>query len=231
MERAGSRYASEFLPNIFGVENSESMYDEPEYLGGFEQLINMQEVYSQADTGSSGRPIGDNGGLSKTTGKEYLFQHTFSRHGVCLICATVRHEECYGEGYERKWTKSSFWDFYLPQAQGLGFQKIMTREIYGQASSSAVFGYQDYGAEYRYTPSRLSGYMRPYLSGSLSSWTWSQTFSAAPVLNQNFMNADSSGFNRTQAVSGVAQFLGNFHFEGVWTRVVGVQRFPGLTRI
>lgn len=237
LARGGSRYASEFLKNIFGVENSESLYSEPEYLGGFERPINMTEVLSNADTGSSGREVGENGAMSKTTGNDFVCDHTFTRHGIMMILATIRKPENYFQGWPRRFTKLSFWDHYLPQAQGLGFQKVYKHELYaplgsdGQYHGSETFGFQDYGAEYRFQPNVLSGYMRPNVTGALSTWTWSQVYSDVPTLNNSFMEADNTGFNRTLAVSSTHQFFGNFHIQGTWTRVVGVQRFPGLDKI
>lgn len=242
LARGGSRYASEFLVNIFGVKNSESLYDEPEFLGSIDKLINMTEVLSNSDTlsstGETGRLLGSNGAMSKTTGSEYLFEHTFTRHGMVFVLATVRHRETYFQGLEKKWTRSSFFDFYLPQAQGLGYQKVLKQEIYstdtstGGANAKQVFGYQDYGAEYRFQPNRLTGYLKPNVTGALATWTYGQILAAAPTLNPSFMYADKSGFDRTIAVDSESyssmQFFGNFLFDDEWIRVVGVQRFPGL---
>lgn len=237
LARGGSRYASEFLVNIFGVKNSESMFDEPEFLGSIDKLINMTEVTSNADTSTDngGRVLGSNGAFSKTTGSDYLFEHTFTRHGMVFVLATVRHRETYFQGLEKKWTRSGFFDFYLPQAQGLGFQKVLKKEIYlsGTASTDdATFGYQDYGAEYRFQPNRLTGYLKPNVTGALNTWTYAQILASSPTLNPSFMYADKSGFDRTLAVSsqveGSMQFFGNFLFDDEWIRVVGVQRFPGL---
>lgn len=245
LARGGSRYASEFLVNIFGVKNSESLFDEPEFLGSIDRLINMTEVTSNADTAEfgesgveNGRLLGSNGAFSKTTGSDYLFEHTFTRHGMVFVLATVRHRETYFQGIEKKWTRSSFFDFYLPQAQGLGFQKVLKREIYstdnssGGVNSLATFGYQDYGAEYRFQPNRLTGYLKPNVTGGLSTWTYAQILGSMPTLNPSFMYADKSGFDRTIAVDSSTyssmQFFGNFLFEDEWIRVVGVQRFPGL---
>lgn len=242
LARGGSRYASEFLKNIFGVENSESLYSEPEYLGGFERPINMSEVLSNADTyvsTSQGREIGDNGAFSKTTGSDFVCDHTFTRHGIMMVLLTIRKPEVYWQGLPRKFTKLSFWDHYLPQAQGLGFQKVYKNELYnlGSSASGVVFGFQDYGAEYRFQPNVYSGYMRPTVSNALTTWTWSQVFGNQPTLNSTFMAADNTGIDRTLAVVAAAgqrathQFFMNFHFEGTWTREVGVQRFPGLDKI
>lgn len=233
LARGGSRYASEFLVNIFGVKNSESLLSEPELLGGFTKMINMTEVLSQADTGSSGRIIGDNGAYSKTLGKNgFLCQNTFTRHGIVLVLATVRHEETYFQGIEKKWLRKSFWDFYLPQAQGLGYQKLYKKELYYGPSQNDIFGYQDYGAEYRFIPSKLTGYMRPDVDGALSTWTWASILQNYPVLNEQFMKADKTGFERTIGIQKEGmQFFGSFHFNAKWTRVVGVQRFPGLDKI
>lgn len=236
LARGGSRYASEFLKNIFGVENSDSLLDEPEHLGGFRRMINMTEVLSNADTSSGeseGRYLGSNGAMSKTSGSsQKLCTHTFSRHGMLFVVCCVRKKELYFQGSEKKWTRKSFWDFYLPQAQGLGFQKVYKSELWEGVGRSEIFGFQDYGAEYRYQPDRLTGYLRPNISGGLVDWTNAQIFSAAPTLGPDFIKADSSGINRTLAFEKTGfQFFGSYYFKATWTRVVGIQRYPGLDRI
>lgn len=243
--KAGSRYASETLPSLFGVENSEALLSEAEYLGGFDKLINMTEVLSNSDTTtgigdeSLGRPVGANGAMSKTTGDGYIFNHTFSEHGLVLVLATVRHRETYFQGIERRWNRLSFWDWYLPQAQGLGMQPVYKRELNVSGlpdSDRSIFGYRDYGADYTFFPNRLSGLMNPVLgTQGLASWTFGSVLSANPVLNSDFMKADKTGFARTLVLKDVApgmQFFGDFAFELDLTSVAcNSQRFPGMDRI
>lgn len=240
--KAGSRYASETLPSLFGVENSEALLSEAEYLGGFDKLINMTEVLSNSDTTTddgTGRPVGANGAMSKTTGDGYIFNHTFSEHGLVIILATVRHRETYFQGIERRWNRLSFWDWYLPQAQGLGMQPVYKRElnIAGLADTDrSIFGYRDYGADYTFFPNRLSGYLNPILgTNGLATWSFGSVLTRRPVLNSAFMKADDTGFARTlvlQDVNEGMQFFGDFAFELDLTSVAcNSQRFPGMDRI
>lgn len=237
--KSGTRYASETLPSLFGVQNSEALLSEAQYLGGIDKLINMTEVLSNSDTtASGGRPLGANGAMSKTTGSDYLCNYSASEHCILLVLATVRHRETYFQGIERRWNRLSFWDWYLPQAAGLGMQPVYKRELNCEGLTDAdrtIFGYRDYGADYTFFPNRLSGRMSPLLgSNGLSSWTYGSVLSANPVLNSDFMKADNTGFARTMVVQPTyagMQFFGDFKFDIELTSVIRSQRFPGMDRI
>jgi len=66
---------------------------------------------------------------------------------------------------------------------------VLQREIFasGTADDEIVFGYQEYAADYRFKPARLSGLFRPNATNSLDAWHLAQDFMAAPELNAEFI--------------------------------------------
>lgn len=236
----GSRYASEFLKTIFGIGNSEALLSEPEYLGGVERLINMTEVMSNANTSADGgNAIGQNGAYSKTTGSQGWFNHTFSEHGIILYTMFIRHDDHFSQGLERKWTRFSFWDKYLPQGAGQGYQPIYKREVNAaglSADDKTVFAYRPYGSDYIHRLNRSCGYLNPVINDALADWTYQEVLPQNPVFNSAFQEADFSGFARVSLFEDAEtypamQFLFDILVEGTEISPVLSGEYPGMRRI
>ena len=103
----------------------------------------------------------------------------------------VRGDLTYSQGLERYWAKETRYDFYYPVLAQIGEQAVENREIYYQntADDENVFGYQERYAEYRYKPSRITGLMRPGVSGTLEAWHISEEFSSLPTLGSTFIES------------------------------------------
>lgn len=246
LARGGSRYI-EFVKAIFNVSASDARLDRPEYLGGMRFPLTMQEVLSNTDnTASEGLPLGATGAMSKTgDANQHLFNKSFTEHGILLTCIVVRHQDTFFQGIEKKWSKKEFFDFHMPQMSYLGEQPIYKKELIWPKPSTIVpssqnisskdteiFGYQEYGAELRYAVDRLSGYMRPNVDEALSDWTYAEILPDTVALNSGFMEADSTGIDRTIAIPSSSrpaiQFFGDFKFNDVWTRELPTRSIPGL---
>ena len=93
------------------------------------------------------------------------------------------------------WSRRTRWDFYWPALAHLGEQSVLNKEIYAQGSAnpsqdSAVFGYRERYAEYRYRPSQITGKFRSTYAQSLDVWHLSQEFGSLPALNSTFIVDD-----------------------------------------
>lgn len=246
LARGGSRYI-EFVKAIFNVSASDARLDRPEYLGGMRFPLTMQEVLSNTDnTASEGLPLGATGAMSKTgDANQHLFNKSFTEHGILLTCIVVRHQDTFFQGIEKKWSKKEFFDFHMPQMSYLGEQLIYKKELIWPKPSTLItdsrnisnkdyeiFGYQEYGADLRYSVDRLSGYMRPNVDEALLDWTYAEILPDTVALNSGFMEADSSGIDRTIAIPSTSrpaiQFFGDFKFNDVWTRELPTRSIPGL---
>lgn len=231
--RGGSRYI-EVILSQFGVRASDYRQGRSEYLGGKRIPISMSQIPqtgSQQDPESS--PLGHLGAFSQTNSGGHMFTKSFEEHGYIIGVCCVRTSQTYSQGVERLWSRKNLEDFYFPVYANLGEQPVYRKEIYYTSSptqDNTVFGYQEHWAEYRYKPSRTSGYMRPTAPQSLASWHYGVNFGSAPVLNSAFIVQGTEEIDRTLVddSSIVHQFFGDFFFDLKTTRIMPMYSVPGL---
>lgn len=229
--RGGSRY-TEILRSMFGVRSSDARLQRAEYLGGKRIPVSQNQVLSTSAP-SSDDPLGQTGAFSLTSGSVKLCNKSFEEHGILMICGCVRTRHTYQQGIDRQFFRKNLMDYYFPVFANIGEQPIYMKEIYAEGNSTdeSVFGYQEAWAEYRYKPSRTSGYMRSgVLGGSLDSWHYGDYFANAPVLSDDFIRETVDNIDRTIAVpSGTShQFFADFYFQNLSTRAMPVYSVPGL---
>lgn len=232
--RGGTRYI-EIIESHFGVKSPDARLQRSEYLGGKRFLVNMQQVLQTSSTDDVS-PQGNTAAYSATSGKENCFTKSFVEHGYlyCFVCA--RADNTYQQGLNRMWSRRSRFDFYWPVFAHIGEQPVLNKEIYAQGTSvdDEVFAYQEAWAEYRYSPSRVSGAFRSNLvdhGGSLDSWHYAQYYTALPVLGSDWIEEGSNEVARTLAVGSAAnyqQFIIDVAFRATWTRPMPVYSVPEL---
>ena len=133
------------------------------------------------------------------------------------------------------------YDFYHPVFSNLGEQAIKSMELFiastddfdenaASPAQNVVFGYQEAWAEYRYKPNLVSGGFAPNAGDSvLASWTYTNDFSAKPVLNASFIKQPRSQIDNTLVVTNADyQFLADFYFNLKCTRPMPLYSIPGL---
>ena len=231
--RSGTRFR-EYLKSHFGVSIADARVQVPEFLGGKHIPLNMNQVLQTSQT-STNSILGQTGAFSITTDQQYLCTKSFDEPGYIFILGCVRTDHTYQQGIERLWSRVRLYDFYDPALAHIGEQAVLNKEIFVQGGSNLgqnneVFGYQEAWAEYRYKPSRTSGYMRSSVNGSLDIWHYGDDFSVKPVLNSDFMKETEVNINRTLAVpsDSTHQFLADFYIQDVATRPMPVYSVPGF---
>lgn len=239
--RGGTRYI-EYLSNIFGVSNPDGRLQMPEYLGGNRIYIDTTQVVQQSETGTT--PLGDTAAFCHVNDSHSDFTKSFTEHGYLIGLCLARYSHKYQQGLERFWSRKSYIDFYNPFFANLGEQAVLNKEIYLQGSSytasdgkslldDQVFGYQEYGADYRYKPSRISGQMRSQYKQSLDSWHFGDYYTALPTLSSDWIKEDKNNVDRALAVKSTVsnQVIADFFIEMNCTRVMPLYSVPGLERI
>lgn len=228
--RGGTRYTETILAH-FGVTSPDSRLQRPEYLGGKRWRINMDQVLQTSATDTTS-PQGNTAAYSLTCEKDSLFTHSCTEHCIIMGLMVVRTDHTYQQGLNRKFSRKTMFDFYWPTFANLGEQAILNKEIYAQgtATDDEVFGYQEAWAEYRYSPSRVSGAFRSNYDQSLDSWHYADYYSSQPILGSDWIDETRANVNRTIAVQDELedQFIGDFLFEAEWTRPMPVYSIPGL---
>lgn len=229
--RGGTRYVEQ-IRSAFGVISPDARMQRPEYLGGRRTVINMTQVVqtSSSDTTS---PQGNTAAYSLTRSVGNDFTKSFTEHGFVISVACIRTHQSYQQGINRLWSRKSRLDYYDPLFANLGEQAILNKEIFAQgiADDNEVFGYQEAWAEYRYTPSVVSGAFRStYSGGSLDSWHYANSFKELPRLSEGFISETDVNVDRTLAVDAdlAPQFIVGISFKNMASRKMPLYSIPGL---
>ena len=219
----------EILKAHFGVTSSDARLQRAEYLGGKRVPINMMQVLQTSSTDAT-TPQGNTAAYSLTSDNSSLFTKSFEEHGYLIGLMCIRTEQTYQQGLERMWNRKRRFDFYFPGLANLGEQAILNKELYlqGTTADDEVFGYQEAWAEYRYKPSRVSGYMRSNASGSLDVWHYASNFESLPTLGTDFIQETDANIKRSLAVQDENQFRVDMYFGIKNTRAMPVYSIPGL---
>lgn len=229
--RGGTRYVEQ-IRSAFGVISPDARMQRPEYLGGRRTVINMTQVV-QTSSSDNTSPQGNTSAYSLTRSVGSDFTKSFTEHGFVISVACIRTHQSYQQGINRLWSRKSRLDYYDPLFANLGEQAILNKEIYAQGTDEddEVFGYQEAWAEYRYTPSIVSGAFRSdYSGGSLDSWHYANYFEELPRLSEGFISETDVNIDRTLAVEAelAPQFIVGISFKNIATRKMPLYSIPGL---
>lgn len=235
--RGGTRY-TEIVRSHFGVMSPDSRLQRAEYLGGGSSPVNITPVPQTTATGLSGgtTPLGTLGAVGTNVARAHGFRQSFTEHGHIIGLVCITGDLTYQQGVRKLWSRSTRYDFYFPVFANLGEQAVLNKEIYadGSANDSAVFGYQERWAEYRYFPSQITATFRSTASQPLDGWHLAQRFSSVPLLNQAFIQDPLSNvLDRNLALGATArtsneQFLCDFFFSMKCARPMPLYSVPGL---
>ena len=140
----------------FGVTNPDFRMQRPEYLGGFQTPININQVVQtdataqylggsyEGEPGSevwvwsmeNATPQGNTAAYSLTSGRNKdLFTHSFTEHGILMGLACVRTVHTYQQGLNRQFMRKKFTDFYFPEFANLGNMPVYNKEIFTQSDT------------------------------------------------------------------------------------------------
>lgn len=226
--RGGTRY-TELIRSHFNVMSPDARQQRPEYLGGKRISLQTMEVIQTSSTDETS-PQGNTAGMSKTIDQDFMFESSFTEHGIILGLMCIRNENSYAQGIERKFLRKNKLDFYWPALAHIGEVGIKNVEIYAQGTSedNEIFGYQEKDYEYRYSKNLITGEFSPDYETSLDSWHYGDDYEKLPTLSQDWITADKSNIDRTIAIQDQDQFLCDFYFTEVWTRPMPMHGIPGL---
>ena len=228
--RGGTRY-TELIQSHFGVVSPDARLQRPEYLGGGSATVNVNPIAQTGATGASGTttPLGNLGAMGVFSHNGYGFSKSFTEHCLLLGMISVRADLNYQQGMNKMFTRQTRFDFYWPALAHIGEQSVLNQEIYmvgTLAQDTAVFGYQERYAEYRYKPSIVTGQFRSTFATTLDSWHLSQKFTALPALNDTFIQ-ENPPISRVVAVPTEPQFLLDVYINLHCARPMPVYGVPG----
>lgn len=228
--RGGTRY-TEILRSHFGVTSPDARLQRPEYLGGNRKPINVTQVVQNSAT-IPDSPQGNTAAYSATIDSENAFTKSFVEHGFVIGLMCVRYDHTYQQGIERMWSRKQRFDYYYPVFANIGEQAVLNKEIYAQGTSQddEVFGYNEAWADYRYKPSRTTGYMRSTAPTSLDVWHLGDYYKELPKLSDAWIREDGKIVDRVLAVSSdiTHQFFADIYVKNDSVRPMPVYSVPGL---
>lgn len=226
--RGGTRY-TELIQSHFGVTSPDARLQRAEYLGGGSTPININPIVQTSSTTGQATPLGSLGAMGTMSMNGVGFSKSFTEHCVLIGLVNVRADINYQQGLNRMFSRSTRFDFYWPALSHLGEQSILNQEIMcqGTAADTAVFGYQERFAEYRYKPSIVTGQFRSNFATPLDTWHLAQNFSTLPVLGASFIQ-DNPPIDRIVAVPTAPDILFDSFFSLRCARPMPIYGIPGL---
>lgn len=229
--RGGTRY-TEIVQAHFNVVSPDARLQRPEYLGGGQGMVNVTQVAQTAPTAAGSTPQGNLAAFGTSTVSGHGFTKSFTEHGIIVGLISVRADLNYQQGLNKRWSRSTKYDFFWPALAMIGEQAVLNQEIFcqgtaGGAADAGVFGYQERYAEYRYKPSVVTGQLRSNSATPLDTWHLAQNFASLPTLNNLFIR-DDPPIARVVAVPSEPHFIGDFWFSLRCARPMPVYGVPGL---
>lgn len=230
--RGGTRY-TELVRSHFGVQSPDARLQRPEYLGGGTTAVVLNPVAQTSGTGATGQttPLGNLAAVGTALGT-HRFSGAFTEHGHIIGLVCVRADLNYQQGLRKLWSRSTRYDYYFPAFAYLGEQAVLQQEIYvrGDGGDATVFGYQERWAEYRFSPSMITGLFKSTSAGTLDAWHLAQRFTVAPVLGATFIeeNPPVSRVLAVGAAANGAQFILDAFFRQRAVRPLPMYSVPGL---
>jgi len=232
--RGGTRY-TEIVRSHFGVISPDARLQRPEYLGGGSAPIHISPIAQNSGTGQTGQttPLGTLAAIGTMVANNHGFHQSFTEHGYIIGMVSVRADLTYQQGLRKMWSRSTRYDFYFPAFAMLGEQAVLNKEIYCTGTGlgdDGVFGYQERWAEYRYSPSQVTGLFRSTSAGTLDAWHLAQKFTTTPALGTTFIE-DNPPLSRILAVGAAAngaQLIFDSFFDMKVARPMPLYSVPGL---
>ena len=200
--RGGVRYR-EWILSMFAISVSDKTVQIPEYLGGKTFKINVAPVVQTSETNNT--PQGHVSGYTSSSGKASIFTKSFEEHGFIHLLFCVRYQHTYSQGISKMWRKKSAIEFYNPIFANIGYQPVMTTELYSgeladvgsgtpavSVDVTQVFGYQEAWYDYRYKPSRCTGLLRlnNFTDRLGDSWSMGDIYATTPTLSSTWIQED-----------------------------------------
>lgn len=188
----GKRYIEQ-LASRFGVISSDASLQRPQYCGGSQQDVYMNEI-SQTSQSNFTSAQGNYAGQAITAGKSKGVTIFTEEHSWILCLTSFMSETAYGQGLDKKFQRNDNpLKFYDPQYACLTDEEVKNKELYVRTTSQQryydamynsllipypvglnndTFGYQGRWDEYRVHQNRFSAEMR----NELREWHFGRVF-------------------------------------------------------
>lgn len=237
--RGGTRY-TELVRSHFGVVSPDARLQRPELLGMGRSMIQVNPVAQTSASGVAGTTtkLAELSAIGTGRFGGHAFSQSFTEHGHVLGFLAVRSFLTYQQGVDRMWFRRGPFDFYWPTLAHLGEQAILGQEIFCNGDISVngqndleVFGYQERWSEYKFKPSRTTGFFNSTNATPLDMWHLAEKFAnrAAARLTSSFVTEAPPVARVLQTATNFGeQFLADMMFDCRWVRPMPMFSIPGM---
>jgi len=240
--RGGSRYVENLLTH-WGVILPDYTANRPVYLGGSRTPITVNPIAQtaayDAEPGLDPSAVGNLGAEMHAASSRRTFTHAAHEHGYIIGLALLRATPTYQQGLRKHWLRSTRLEIYDPVFANLGEQAVLTKEIYlptNTVPTAATWGYQEFGAPYRYTPNEITGVLRSTAPQPLDWWHYAEEFGSEPALNASFItDKTQETLARSLATAPSeqwsAQCIMDIRHDNIVTRMMPAYSVPGIKKL
>lgn len=226
--RAGELYI-DLMKEHFGTTVPDFLVGRSQFLGSTTTYVQAEPIAQTSET--AGTPQGNLSAVGYVAENEKLCEVSAVEHGILMIMGCVSGEVIYQQGLDRKFSKLGRYDYMFPEFWNLGEQTVLNKEIYlapdTVGGNDGIFGYQDRYKELRTGISKITGYMRSGVHGSLDAWHLAQKFNNTPQLNAEFIECNTP-IDRVLAAPSEGHLLLNVYWDIKATRSLPVSANPSL---
>lgn len=193
MARTDGSYA-EFGLAFFGEVSKTARSYKPTYIGGTYQNITFGEVL-QNGASTDDSPLGNFAGRGGMSTSGDLGTVYCDDYGYIMIVASIVPDTYYSQGLDRKWTRQTQEDEYLPDRAKLGMQAILNEELMftGDLEKDKYgWAWQNRFDELRYEANTITGKIADTSNESFYPYTQARRFTGeeAPGFSQEFARMD-----------------------------------------
>lgn len=242
--RTGSRYVENLLGH-WGVRLPDYTANRPEYLGGSKIDVTVNPIAQtaayDAEPANAPSAVGNLGAeMHASQGGKRTFTHSAHEHGYIIGLAAARATPTYQQGFRRHWLfRNNRFDYWDPLFSNLGEQAVNTVEIFmplNTGPTNVTWGYQEQGAEYRYTPNEITGVLRSTAAQPLDWWHYAEEFATEPALNADFITDKTKetlarSLATAPSAQWSAQIIMDILHESHVMRLMPAYSVPGIDRI
>lgn len=184
--RGGTRY-NELIKVHFGTNIGDDRISRPEYIGGVKNNIIISEVLQTSQT-TNDSILGDYAGNATGVIGGNDISYWCPEHGFIIGILSVVPKTAYFQGINKKYSRTSYQDYYWQEFAHLGEQAVLNKELfYSNAlpdnTLNGTFGYIPRYSEYKYNASEVHGNFRT----DMLDFHLARNFGSLPTLNSDFV--------------------------------------------
>lgn len=191
-------YYKDQLYYRFGIENQDVRLDKPELIGRQNINIGIQTV-TQTSAGGNASSSGEQSYQGNITSQGWGngqngMTYSVKEHGILMSLMIIRPKGVYEGGMERMWRGDiDRFDFITPELVDIPDVAIEKQELYytgNKEKDKQIWGYQAIYDEFRTMENRVCGWLRPSVTGGMTTFTLARLLNENTELNDSFLKCN-----------------------------------------